>query len=86
MQGVVAHVLHGPKGEKRGALLEDGIIVRMPSQAAESLHDNLAPGRKLAARGVELTNDLGTVLDAHEIGAALSALHPVEPKKHEQAA
>ena len=35
VQGVVAHVLHGPKGEKRGALLEDGIIVRMPSQAAE---------------------------------------------------
>ena len=86
VQGVVAHVLHGPKGEKRGALLEDGIIVRMPSQAAELLHDNLAPGRKLAARGVELTNDLGTVLDAHEIGVALSALHPVEPKKHEQAA
>ncbi len=86
VQGVVAHVLHGPKGEKRGALLEDGIIVRMPWQAAESLHDNHAPGRELAARGMELTSDLGTVLDAHEIGVSLSALHPVEPKKHEQAA
>ncbi len=68
VQGIVAHVLHGPKGEERGALLEDGIIVRMPSQAAESLHANLAPGRKLAARGVELTNDLGTVLEATRSG------------------
>ena len=86
VEGVVTHVLHGPKGEKRGALLEDGIIVRMPAHAAESLHENLAPGRKLAARGAELSNDLGTVVDAHEIGVSLAALHPVEPKKHAQAA
>lgn len=86
VQGVVTHVLHGPKGETRGALLEGRIVVQMPPHAAESLQDNLAPGRKLAARGVELTNDLGAVLDAHEIGVSLAALHPVEPKKHEQAA
>ena len=27
---MVKHVLHGPRGEKRGALLEDGTIVRIP--------------------------------------------------------
>jgi hypothetical protein len=81
VEGVVKHVLHGPKGEKRGALLEDGTIVRMPPHAAESLHDKLAAGHKLAARGGRLTNALGTVVDAHEVGVSLSALHPVEPKK-----
>ena len=86
VQGVVMRVLHGPKGETRGALLEDGIIVWMPPHAAESLHDALAPGGKLAARGVELTNVLGTVVNAHEIGASLAALLPVESKKRDQAA
>jgi hypothetical protein len=81
VEGVVKRVLHGPKGEKRGALLEDGRIVRMPPHAAESLHDKLAPGHKLAVRGESLTNALGTVVDAREIGVSLSALHPVESKK-----
>ena len=80
VQGVVTHILHGPKGEKRGALLEDGMIVRMSPYAAESLHDNLAPGRKLAARGVELTDDLGTVVDAHEIGVSLATFTPSSQK------
>jgi hypothetical protein len=71
----------GPKGEKRGALLEDGRIVRMPPHTAESLHDKLAPGHKLAARGDGLTNALGTVVAAKEIGVSLTALHPVEAKK-----
>ena len=81
VEGVVKHVLHGPKGEKRGALLEDGTIVRMPPHVAESLQDKLAIGHKLAARGASLTNVLGTVIDAHEIGSSLSTLHRVEPKK-----
>jgi hypothetical protein len=84
VEGVVKRVLHGPKGEKRGALLEDGCIVRMPPHTAESLHNKLAPGHKLAARGEGLTNALGTVVAAHEIGASLSSLHPVEPKKPDE--
>ena len=81
VEGVVKHVLHGPKGEKRGVLLEDGTIVRMSPHAAESLHDKLATGHKLAARGASLTNALGTVIDAQEIGLSLFTLHPVERKK-----
>ena len=44
-EGVVRHVLHGPKGEARGALLEDGRIVRMPAHTAAALHPTLAPGQ-----------------------------------------
>jgi hypothetical protein len=86
VEGTVKRVLHGPRGETRGALLEDGRIVWMPPHAAESLHDLLAPGKKLAARGDGVTNALGTVVDAHEIGASLAHLKPVRPKKpHEHA-
>jgi hypothetical protein len=80
-EGVVRHVLHGPKGEARGALLEDGRIVRMPARTAAALHTPLAPGQKLAARGDGTTNPLGTVIAAKEIGATLSTLRAVEPKK-----
>jgi hypothetical protein len=31
-----------------------------------------------------VTNDLGTVVAAHEIGESLSALHPVESKRHDE--
>ena len=57
-KGSVKQVLHGPKGETRGALLEDGTIVRMPPHAADLLRDKLAPGHKLAARG-QLDQRLG---------------------------
>ena len=80
VEGIVKQVLHGPKGENRGALLEDGTIVRLPPHAAERLHNKLAAGHKLAARGGRLTNTLGTVIDAHEIGLTLSTLYRVEPK------
>jgi hypothetical protein len=84
VEGVVRRVLHGPKGEARGALLEDGRILRIPPHAAASLPDLFTPGHKLAARGEGLTNVLGTVVAAREIGASLTTLRPVEPKKPDE--
>jgi hypothetical protein len=84
VEGLVTRVLHGPKGEVRGVLLDNGAIVRMHPHTAASLHGGLAPGQKLVARGPSVTNALGTVVDAHEIGASLSALRPVESKKHDE--
>lgn len=81
VEGIVRRVLHGPKGEPRGALLEDGRIVRIPPHAAAALNDKLTPGRRLAARGDGVTNPLGTVVAAKSIGASLTALRPLEPKK-----
>ena len=68
VEGLVTRVLHGPRGEVRGVLLDNGAIMRMPPHTAATLHGGLAPGHKLAARGPSVTNDLGTVVDAHEIG------------------
>jgi len=81
VEGVVRHLLHGPRGETRGALLDDGTIVRMPASAAESLNELLSLGHPFAARGERLTNALGTVIDAHAFGASLATLRSVDMKK-----
>jgi hypothetical protein len=79
--GHVSQTLHGPKGERRGVLLESGTIVRFPPHAAEALHRLLNPGAFIAAGGPKIETRLGTVVDAHELGANENDLRPIE-KKH----
>jgi hypothetical protein len=76
-EGRIRHVLHGPKGEARGALLEDGTIIRIPPHEAE----RIVVGARLAVRGDGLTNSIGTVIEAHEIGASEETLRRVEGNK-----
>jgi hypothetical protein len=49
--GVVERSLHGPKGEVRGALLQDGTIVRFPPREAAAMAGLLSPGAYLVALG-----------------------------------
>lgn len=80
-EGVVQRPLHGPKGEVRGVLLEDGRIIRIPPHEAKEGEMLLHPGARLGARGPGLTLDGVTVIEAKEIGTSLTALRPVKPKK-----
>jgi hypothetical protein len=80
-QGVVRQVLHGPKGEVRGVLLEDGRAGRFPPHAAEALGGMLAPNARVLLRGEGLTTPHGTVIAAREIGTSVDDLRPVEAKK-----
>jgi len=80
-EGIVRRLLHGPRGEARGALLEDGRIIRVPPHEAERMAYLLSPGQTLAVRGVGLALALGTVIEAREIGASMDDLHPIKPKK-----
>ena len=79
-EGVVRRPLHGPKGEARGALLEDGRIVRVPPHEARPREALLRPGARLAVRGPGLTVDGATVIDAKELGTSMTSLEPVTPK------
>jgi hypothetical protein len=86
-EGVVRRVLHGPTGEAWGALLEDGQIIRVPAKEAARLAFLLSPGRQLVARGPGLKSELGTVIDAREVGPSADDLHRLKskepkPKKH----
>jgi hypothetical protein len=80
-EGVVQRALHGPKGEVRGALLEDGRMIRFPAREAEGLAELLSPGARLAVRGEGLATEVGTVIEAREIGASDDSLRPFKPKK-----
>ncbi len=80
VEGTVQRVLHGPKGEARGALLQDGRIVRLPLHDAKDRGALLQPGAALAARGPGLSVDGAVVIDAKEVGATLGSLEPVKPK------
>ena len=83
--GVVRQALHGPKGEVRGALLEDGRIVRIPPPEAAEHAALLQAGSHLAVRGDGVQTDLATVVEAREIGASIDQLRALKRKpKHDQ--
>ncbi|WP_050630351.1 hypothetical protein [Bradyrhizobium viridifuturi] len=84
VQGVVRQPIHGPKGETRGAVLEDGRIIRLPPHEAERFSDLFFAGRKIAAKGEGATTSFGTVVEAREIGPSSDELKavggPKQPK------
>jgi hypothetical protein len=65
--GTVLLSLHGPKGELRGALLDDGTSLRMPPHAAEALQVYLEPGARVQAWGDMVENGYGRTLEVSDI-------------------
>ena len=80
-QGVVRKLLHGPKGEMRGVLLEDGRAGRFPPHAAQDVATMMVPNASVLSRGEGLVTPHGTVIAVLEIGRSASDLRPVEAQK-----
>lgn len=78
MQGRVRMVLHGPRGDVNGALLEDGTVLRLPPPEAERFATLLQPGQTLIAGGTELVTPIGAVLEVRQIGASRDQLNQVQ--------
>lgn len=81
--GTIRRVLHGPRGELRGALLDNGTIVRVRPHEAHCISHLLSPGRWIEVRGGGLSSELGTVIEVREIhssGDEAEALKPRKPK------
>jgi len=78
VEGALRQVLHGPKGEVRGLLLEDGRAARFPPHAAEGLASLLRPGSHLVVRGEGLATSHGTVLAVREIGSSSGDLRRID--------
>jgi hypothetical protein len=70
LSGKIASVLHGKRGEAKGALLENGTVLRLPPPDAERMQSLLQPGQIVAVRGVSLVTPLGTVVDVRAIGSS----------------
>jgi len=75
--GVVSLALRGPRGEIRGALLEDGTALWIPPHAADALSEYLDPGIAIRAWGPGLKSKKGRAIDvesiAHDIAPEDSA-------------
>lgn len=67
VQGEVVLPLFGPKGELRGALLDDGTALRMPPHAAAELVSYLTPGVHVQAWGDGFESRFGRTINVHEI-------------------
>jgi hypothetical protein len=81
--GRVSLSLHTPRGELRGALLENGSVLRVGPREATSFAALLRPGAMIAARGEGLETSHGIVVDVREIGPSANELRPTTPKKPE---
>jgi hypothetical protein len=71
--GKVLLALHGPKGELRGALLDDGTSLRMPPHAAAELAAYLTPGAHVHAWGQGVKNKFGRTIEVEEIAELVDA-------------
>jgi hypothetical protein len=80
-EGIVKQAIHGPKGEMRGAVLEDGRIIRLPPHEAKRFSDLLKKGARVSVNGDGATTSFGTVIEAREIGVSAETVKPVEAKK-----
>jgi len=74
VRGKIAMVLTGPRGEANGVILDDGSIVRF---APDSLRTPLEPGAPFAANGLGTRNNLGTAIEAIDVGASTQDLQPL---------
>jgi hypothetical protein len=80
-QGVVKQPIHGPKGEVRGAVLQDGRIIRLPPHEADRFSDLLKKGAKISVTGEGAATSFGTVVEARQIGSSVETMKPVAAKK-----
>ena len=81
VSGKVMAVLHGPRGEVNGAMLEDGTALRMPPPEADRLATMLTPGQTVVAQGPGIANNLGRMVDVRAIGASRDQMAQVQPPR-----
>lgn len=82
-EGRIKAQLHTPRGDLNGVLLEDGTIVRMPPPEAEKLSGQLAVGQPLYVSGNGLSNALGKLILAREVGPSKTQLTKIEGPRAE---
>jgi hypothetical protein len=84
ISGIARLSLFGPKGELRGAVLDDGSIVRVEAKEAPRFVELLRPRAVVAVRGDGLETKHGSVVAAREIGPDPSDLRPARAPKRER--
>ena len=79
----VKEVLHEPRGDMNGVLLDDGTVVRLPPREAERLGATLGVGQPLYVKGVGIASPLGRVIMARQVGPDQAHLTDIAaPRMH----
>jgi hypothetical protein len=81
-EGDIARLLHGPKGNVHGVLLDDGVIVRVPPHAAHALSPYLVVGQAIGVEGRWIDTPHGAVIHADKLGADAESVEPMP--KHDK--
>ena len=79
MEGRVQQVLHGPRGDINGAMLDNGTTVKMPPHAWAQMASLLQPGQTMTVQGWLLSNAYGRVMDVQAIGPNAGQLMDIAP-------
>jgi hypothetical protein len=82
--GAVRLSLFDPKGRLRGALLDDGTVLRVDPKEAVRFADLLKPAAAIEVRGEGLETKHGRVIEVSEIAAAGSKLKSVKSPEHDK--
>jgi hypothetical protein len=70
-------LLHSPRGDVDGALMQDGTIVRLPPPEAQKFATELAPGQSLFVHGFGYEGVLGKIVEARTLGPDKDHTQPV---------
>jgi hypothetical protein len=77
-QGRILQVLHGPRGDANGAILDDGTTLKFPPPTAWQTVSLLQPGQSVVAQGWSLSNSYGRVIDVQTITSGQQAAAPLQ--------
>lgn len=70
--GKIRLTIFTSKGKVRGALLEDGTVIRMPLKLAEQVKKRLGPGEMIQVTGVGFDTPYGRIIEVHHFGTEVS--------------
>ena len=78
VQALVRRALHGPSGELRGGLLDDGTTVSFSVRDGVDFEELLSPASWVTVRGAGLVTEMGTAIEADEIGQSAGAMRVLQ--------
>lgn len=76
--GRIRSLLHEPRGDVDGALLEDGTILRLPPREATKLAAMLTVGNTVVVKGNGYAGTLGRVIAVRDIGPDANTLTHID--------
>jgi hypothetical protein len=77
--GTITRLLHGEQGELNGALLDNGLMVRMPPGVPITRPELFVVGLQIAVGGDEFDTEYGKVIRMFSMGDSDNELTPVRP-------